>query len=139
MLSWEEVGEMARGGIQFGSHTKNHVCLDEVSAEVAKQELIEGHEELRRRLPEGVSPPDTIALPRGKLGPFQEDDLRARGFRAVMTTEARVNRPSEAGLFVHRRDGKMLTLRGRHHEAKLRLELTGIPDRIRRLLGVKSD
>lgn len=139
MLSWREVEEMARHGIQFGSHTKNHVCLDEVSAEVAKAELLEGHEELRQRLPKDLRAPDSVALPRGKLGPFEEEDLRREGFKSVMTTEARVNRPAETGLFVHRRDGKMLTLRGRHHEGKLRLELTGIPDRLRRMLGVVAD
>jgi len=32
---------------------------------------------------------------------------------------------------VRRRDGRMLTLAGRHHPAKLRLELSGWVDRLR--------
>lgn len=139
MLSWDEIQEMAQRGISFGSHTKNHVCLDEVSAETARDELLGGHEALRQRLPDNVPGPSTVALPRGKLGPFREDELRTQGFQQVMTTEARTNRPGAAKLFVHRRDGKMLTLRGRHHEGKLRLELTGIPDRLRRMLGIRAD
>ena len=62
------------------------------------------------------------------MGPFQEDDLRSAGFSGVMTTEAGINRSHHRSIFVLRRDGKMLTLRGRHHPAKLRLEMTGLVD-----------
>jgi peptidoglycan/xylan/chitin deacetylase (PgdA/CDA1 family) len=126
MLSWDEVERMKEAGISFGAHTRNHVVLEDLDPESAKAELFGSQEDLDVRLGKAAHP--TAALPRGVLGPIGEEELRAR-FRAVMTTDAGVNR---AGQFmVLRRDGKMLTLAGRHHPAKLRLELTGVVDRVR--------
>ncbi|MEE2901610.1 MAG: polysaccharide deacetylase family protein [Myxococcota bacterium] len=132
MLSWEQVKEMHASGIQFGSHTRNHVCLDELSSKTAKEEVRSGQEDLEKVL--GDRAKKSVALPRGKLGPFTEETLREEGFESVMTTIAGVNRSSDKSLFVLRRDGKMLTLRGRHHPAKMRLELSGWLDRARQLL-----
>jgi peptidoglycan/xylan/chitin deacetylase (PgdA/CDA1 family) len=130
MLSWDEVEQMRREGVAFGSHTKNHVCLDQVPPDVARDELLGSAADLERRL--GPNGGRVVALPRGKLGPFQEHELRELGFDAVMTTEPGVNRPGDDSVFVRRRDGKYLTLRGRHHPAKLRLELSGLFDLLRR-------
>ena len=132
MLSWEQVKEMQSNGIRFGSHTRNHVCLDELSSENARQEVIKGQEDLEKVL--GHQAKKSVALPRGKLGPFTETTLREEGFESVMTTIAGVNKAADKSLFVLRRDGKMLTLRGRHHPAKMRLELSGWLDRARQLL-----
>ena len=131
MLSWEQIKEMQANGIRFGSHTRNHVCLDELSSEMAKEEVRNGQEDLEKFL--GSHAKKSVALPRGKLGPFTEATLREEGFESVMTTIAGVNRSSDKSLFVLRRDGKMLTLRGRHHPAKMRLELSGWLDRARQL------
>lgn len=130
MLSWEEVRQMQRLGIRFGSHTRNHVCLDQVPAETAREEIFGSQTDLEARLGPGSA--RLTALPRGKMGPIGEDELRQFGFVAVMTTDAGVNSSRDRSLFVRRRDGKYLTLRGRHHPAKLRLELSGIVDRFRR-------
>ncbi len=132
MLSWEEVEAMARLGIRFGAHTKNHVPLDEVPADVARDELFGSQKDLDRRLDH--SQPKVLALPRGRLGALTEDEIRQEGFRAVMTSVPGINHPEEHSLFVRRRDGRMLTLYGRHHPAKLRLELTGLVDRLREVL-----
>jgi peptidoglycan/xylan/chitin deacetylase (PgdA/CDA1 family) len=133
MLSWEEVEAMARLGITFGAHTKNHVPLDEVSPEVAREELFGSQKDLDRRLDH--SQPKVLALPRGRLGALTEEEIRQEGFRAIMTSVPGINRPDERSLFVRRRDGRMLTLYGRHHPAKLRLELTGLVDRLRSVLS----
>jgi peptidoglycan/xylan/chitin deacetylase (PgdA/CDA1 family) len=128
MLSWEEVSRMKAAGISFGAHTRNHVVLDELDRETAKAELFGSQEDLDAKL--GTTPHPTAALPRGVLGPLGEDELRAR-FRSIMTTDAGVNPTGNGQLMIKRRDGKMLTLAGRHHPAKLRLELTGVLDRLR--------
>jgi peptidoglycan/xylan/chitin deacetylase (PgdA/CDA1 family) len=39
MLSWEEVSEMSRDGIQFGAHTVNHPVLARLRPEEARQEI----------------------------------------------------------------------------------------------------
>lgn len=132
MLTWDEIEQMQRFGITFGSHTRNHVCLDQVPADVAREELLGSQADLEARLAtNGDGMPKIAALPRGRLGPIDEEELRQHGFLGVMTTDPGVNMPEDATLFVLRRDGKYLTLRGRHHPAKLRLELTGIVDLLR--------
>ena len=39
MMSWEEMGEMSRHGIEFGSHTKSHPKLAELDEKMAREEL----------------------------------------------------------------------------------------------------
>ncbi len=134
MLSWDEIRRMQAAGIRFGSHTRSHVVLDQLDPAAAEDEVVGSQRSLEAELgPDGASP--STALPRGVLGPFTEARLREVGFRAVMTTEAHVNRADADAVFVHRRDGKMLTLKGRHHPAKLRLELTGLLDPLRGKTG----
>lgn len=129
MLTWDEVKTLAKAGINFGSHTRSHVPLDELSKEVAEEELMGSQADLDTQI--GPVPYATTALPRGRMGAVTENDLRAR-FKSVMTTNPGVHNPNDPSLFVPRRDGRMLTLSGRHHPAKLRWELTGIIDRLRR-------
>lgn len=128
MLSWEEIQAMHDAGVTFGAHTRNHVPLDELDETTAKEELFGSRADLEARI--GPAPHATAALPRGRLGPLSEAALKEGGFKTVMTTEAGVN-PTDGRLLIKRRDGKMLTLAGRHHPAKLRLELTGLVDRLR--------
>ncbi|MCK6549667.1 polysaccharide deacetylase family protein, partial [Myxococcota bacterium] len=129
MLSWTEIGEMARVGVQFGGHTRSHVPLDELPVATARDELFGSLGDLGAHLAIGQLP--IVALPRGRLGPLCETDLRRAGVTAVMTSESGLNHPDERSLFVLRRDGRMLTLQGRFHPAKQRLELTGLVDRLR--------
>ena len=129
MMTWDEVSRMNDAGVDFGSHTRSHVCLDEVPEAQALDELFGAQSDLEAKVPDAHK---ITALPRGKLGPLNERQLD-EAFDAVMTTEAGVNSSTDDSLFVKRRDGKMLTLRGRHHPAKLRLELTGLLDRLRAL------
>lgn len=128
MLAWSEVEAMARAGIVFGAHTRSHVPLDELTLEEAKAEIFGSQQDLEAHV--GTPAVRTAARPRGRRGPLGEADLAAH-FGAVMTTDPGVNAPASEQLFLHRRDGRMLTLAGRHHPAKLRLELTGVVDRLR--------
>lgn len=128
MLGWDEVQRMSECGVRFGSHTRSHIPLDEMPREAARRELLGGQADLEARLDGGAL--KSAALPRGRLGELTVADLE-EGFETIMTTEAGVHRPDRDGLFVKRRDGRMLTLRGRHHPAKLRLELTGVLDSVR--------
>jgi peptidoglycan/xylan/chitin deacetylase (PgdA/CDA1 family) len=129
MLTWDEVQALSRAGVTFGAHTRNHVPLDELPRDEAALELLGSQADLDAHL--GPHPYRTCALPRGRRGELEMTEL-ADAFDSVMTTEAGVHDPEEQALFVKRRDGRMLTLAGRHHPAKLRLELTGWVDRLRR-------
>lgn len=131
MLSWEEIRAMQRLGVTFGAHTRSHVNLEQVPPEVAREEVLGAQVDLEVALGLEHSDVRLVALPRGKLGPLREDELRRHRFSGVMTTSPGINAPADDSLFVLRRDGNYLTLRGRHHPAKLRLELTGVFDRFR--------
>jgi hypothetical protein len=129
MLSWEEVAELRKAGVHFGGHTRNHVVLDEVPEDVAHEEFFGSQAMLEEKL--GDVGARFAALPRGMLGPLGETDLRHAGFQGVMTTIPGVNPAENPPLLLYRRDGNYLTLRGRHHPAKLRLELSGLLDPLR--------
>ena len=122
---------MQRLGVTFGAHTRSHVNLEQVPPEVAREEVLGAQVDLEVALGLEHSDVRLVALPRGKLGPLREDELRRHRFSGVMTTSPGINAPADDSLFVLRRDGNYLTLRGRHHPAKLRLELTGVFDRFR--------
>jgi len=128
MLSWDEVQTLRAAGVSFGAHTRNHVPLDELPRDEATEELMGSQDDIEAQV--GAIPYKTCALPRGRLGDLSEDDLRRR-FTSVMTTDPGVHQPANPSLFIKRRDGRMLTLAGRHHPAKLRLELSGWVDRLR--------
>jgi len=136
MLNWEEIQTMkALGVFEIGSHTRNHICLDSVPPDVARSELIGGAEDLERHVAFAPGAPRYFALPRGQPGPFTEADLRNHGIVSVMTSETGIHQPGNGSLYVRRRDGYQLTLHGRHHPAKMRLELTGILDTVRKRRG----
>lgn len=128
MLSWTEVQSLSEAGVSFGAHTRNHVPLDELPRDEATEELMGSQQDIEARV--GEVSYKTCALPRGRLGDLSEDDLRGT-FASVMTTDPGVHNPEDDSLFIRRRDGRMLTLAGRHHPAKLRLELSGWVDRLR--------
>lgn len=50
LLSWDEVTEMSRSVITFGSHTKSHAILTKVSKKEATGEIVESKQEIEKRL-----------------------------------------------------------------------------------------
>ena len=51
-MNWEQVKQMHKWGFHFGSHTKNHVNLAEVSDEIAADELLGSLQDIRMQLGE---------------------------------------------------------------------------------------
>jgi peptidoglycan/xylan/chitin deacetylase (PgdA/CDA1 family) len=62
MLSWSEVTTMASAGIEFGSHTKSHALLDQISSKEIRDEICSSKKLIETKL--GV-PVDFIAYPNG--------------------------------------------------------------------------
>jgi peptidoglycan/xylan/chitin deacetylase (PgdA/CDA1 family) len=50
MLTWEEVKEMQRGGMDFGAHTVTHPLLPSIPLAEAHQEIAESKHELETHL-----------------------------------------------------------------------------------------
>src|SRR6185295_12751732 len=49
-MAWDDVRELARGGVEIGGHTKSHEILSRLDAGAAEAEVREGREAIERRL-----------------------------------------------------------------------------------------
>jgi peptidoglycan/xylan/chitin deacetylase (PgdA/CDA1 family) len=83
-LDWEQVLEMDRHGIRFGSHSHAHPILTAIPLEEAAQEIEESKRTLESRL---GSECDLFAYPNGDWSPAIREQLAECGFRRAFTTE----------------------------------------------------
>ena len=49
-MTWDQVREMLRDGLDFGSHTVNHANLARISLDAVESELVKSRETLREEL-----------------------------------------------------------------------------------------
>jgi peptidoglycan/xylan/chitin deacetylase (PgdA/CDA1 family) len=86
-LSWDDVRQLERRGIAFGTHTARHVTLSAESDETAWREL----EQSTRALQAHADHPSTVfCYPTGRFqdyGPREIGYLRELGFRAALSSE----------------------------------------------------
>jgi peptidoglycan/xylan/chitin deacetylase (PgdA/CDA1 family) len=84
LLDWDEVHAMARGGIDFESHSASHSILTQLSAERVWDELTRSRAKL---LEHGLGAARLLAYPNGSFDVgVMESALRA-GYAAAFTTE----------------------------------------------------
>jgi peptidoglycan/xylan/chitin deacetylase (PgdA/CDA1 family) len=50
MLTWKEIREMTKYGIEFGAHTQSHPCLTEVDITIAQEEIVRSKEDIEAHL-----------------------------------------------------------------------------------------
>ncbi len=84
-LSWEEIREMAAGGIEFGAHTCSHMNLTHADMELAEKEIVESKREIEKRLGKKVK---GFAYPYGmELASYHrvEPILKRHGFEYACT------------------------------------------------------
>ena len=83
-LSREEILEMSRCGIEFGSHTVNHRWLPDLPLTEAKYEI----EESKRQLEELVQQPcNVFAYPAGFYNEAVKELVAGAGYQAAFTTD----------------------------------------------------
>lgn len=82
-LTWEEMREMLEGGIAFGSHTRHHFYLPDLSPEVQQDEIRGSKRILEQHL--GV-PIDFFAYPIGGFNDRIKAMLREAGYKAACAT-----------------------------------------------------
>jgi len=91
MLTWNQIREMAAGGISFGSHTVTHPILSTVDPERVRQELTAS----KRALETALGRPVTLfAYPSGKPADYTDAvvaSVRAAGYTAGLTTSVGLN------------------------------------------------
>jgi peptidoglycan/xylan/chitin deacetylase (PgdA/CDA1 family) len=104
MLSWDEVREMHKHGISFGSHTVTHAILSKMSIEAVKREIYESQKIIAQQL--GVIP-TTFAYPNGSQADFTQvtkEILQDAGYICAVTTVFGTNESGQ-DLFELRRGG----------------------------------
>ncbi|CAD7766605.1 MAG: Polysaccharide deacetylase [Candidatus Argoarchaeum ethanivorans] len=89
-LTWDEVIEMSRNGILFGSHTVNHPKLISLSIEDIKYELHESKEEIEKNIEKRIETFSyPYAFPEGNKVFIHNLDSIARGckYKIMVTTK----------------------------------------------------
>jgi peptidoglycan/xylan/chitin deacetylase (PgdA/CDA1 family) len=106
ILSWSEIGEIHRAGIEFGSHTANHPKLTELSWPEIESELRDSKSEIENHL--GIPCAAfayPYAFPPQANGDFVNrfKDLLARcGYQTNVTTQIGRHRPADDALQIKR-------------------------------------
>lgn len=86
MLSWDEVIEMSKYGISFGSHSMSHPVLSDISVEEARREIVESKNIIEEQIQKPVT---TFAYPYGKYRDYTDEVTKVlfdEGFEYACTT-----------------------------------------------------
>ena len=86
MLSLDEINEMNKHNISFGSHTVTHRILSEIDTDLAKSEIKKSKESLQNLLKQKI---EFFAYPVGKKRHFNEAAkaaIKRCGYKAALTT-----------------------------------------------------
>jgi peptidoglycan/xylan/chitin deacetylase (PgdA/CDA1 family) len=102
IMSWDEVAEMARNGISFGSHSLTHAILTRESAEAVEREIRGSLRELQGRQANCVP---VFCYPNGDYTSDIADRVRSAGYRAAVCSESGWETRAPLSLFALRRVG----------------------------------
>lgn len=81
-LTWEQIGEMAKYGISFGSHTVNHQDLSKLDRKYVEYELKISKETLEDKLGQEVK---YLSYPFGKYNPLIQEMTQKAGYQNAFT------------------------------------------------------
>jgi len=84
-LTLAQIREMALNGIEFGSHTVDHVSLSSVPLEEARLQIFESKRQLEDIL---QTPVEHFCYPYGHYNETVEDFVREAGYRSCCTEQA---------------------------------------------------
>jgi peptidoglycan/xylan/chitin deacetylase (PgdA/CDA1 family) len=87
-LTWDEIRELNRAGIEIGSHTVSHPVLTRVKPGELFRELVSSKERLESELSREV---DLFCYPNGDMDKRIRSAVAAAGYRAAVTTEPGFN------------------------------------------------
>jgi peptidoglycan/xylan/chitin deacetylase (PgdA/CDA1 family) len=81
-LSWEEIKEMSQGGIDFGSHTVNHIILTNVPLKIAEREITQSKREIEEKIGKEVR---HFAYPNGNYNDEIIKLVKRAGYLSAVT------------------------------------------------------
>lgn len=82
-LTWEQVFEMRKSGMEFGSHTCSHRFLDELTEAEMAEEIFQSKRYLEQQLGTRVV---TFCYPSGRLNQKVKDEVRRAGYLGAVVT-----------------------------------------------------
>ncbi len=129
-LSWEEIREMARHGIDFGSHTHTHAILTEIPEVEAERELVASKAALETALDRPV---DLFAYPDGCVDARVREQVARAGYTFAVQTQRHAHVFSADPLALPRtkvKEGHSLGPRGGFAAGAFALEVAGASDRL---------
>lgn len=88
VLGWEEIKEMRQSGIDFGSHTLNHIILPVENDETIREELQSSRQILEQHLNKPVR---YFAYPSGEYDERAKALVRQAGYAAAFSTKEDIN------------------------------------------------
>lgn len=103
MLNWDEVREMARNGITFGSHSHTHPILSRMSIQEAKEDIFISKQVIEEKLGSKVR---HFAFPNGRAEDFSEElkeYCQEIGFQSIASVIYGLNRGIDHDVFVLKR------------------------------------
>lgn len=115
-LTWDQIKEMAAGGMQFGSHSRNHPNLAGQSIDYLVWQALGSKEAIEAQLGQ---PPRWVAYPSGKYDAQTIAVFRSAGFWGGVTTQQGAEHTLD-GIF----ELKRVRVRGAHTAADLAQLLT---------------
>lgn len=92
LLSWEQVREMERNGINFGNHTATHPVLPLEDEKTFVTEIFESKDILEKELGKSAV---SFAYPNGKYNKEVREQIVKAGYKVAVTTEKRTNKFGE--------------------------------------------
>ncbi|NQT51559.1 polysaccharide deacetylase family protein [bacterium] len=98
-MTWEQVEQLRRAGMEIGSHLVSHVRLATAPPERARDELVQSKQTLEERLGESV---DLVAYPEGSHSREVQALAAEAGYRAAFTTDVGSAAPGDPLLALRR-------------------------------------
>ncbi|MBL7222561.1 MAG: polysaccharide deacetylase family protein [Candidatus Brocadiae bacterium] len=98
-MTWEQVEQLRRAGMEIGSHLASHVRLATAPPERARDELVQSKQRLEQRLGESVN---LLAYPEGSLSHDVQVIATEAGYRAAFTTDVGSVAPGDPLLALRR-------------------------------------
>lgn len=80
-IDWDEVKEMDAAGMEFGSHTVNHVDLKQITLDQVAQQLAASKTDLEQKLGHPIV---ALSYPFGSFNPAIVNEVNTAGYRAAV-------------------------------------------------------
>ena len=100
-MSWDQICEMARGNIDFGSHTHTHPMLIDLSEGQIREELTVSKNLIEKATGKTVN---SLAYPNGEYLPEIFPIVADCGYKSAFTTEIGPNKVGDCLFKLRRRD-----------------------------------